>query len=156
MRAPFGGMFFASLILLVGCTPSSSGACGTPSANSLCETVTWPRVAIAFGDAPAAGFSYVFRADDGFTSAERAPCPGGYGESQALRCDIGFYANPNERVVTVTISDADGGSVLLSRAIPLTAFNYCGNGIAQVVATISDAGGLDLSNVQYVNACGSP
>jgi hypothetical protein len=149
-------MFFVALILLVGCTPSSSGACGTPNENSRCETVTWPRIAIAFGDTTAAGFSYVFHADDGFMSAERGPCPSGYGESSTLHCDIAFYASPNERGVTVEISDAEGGPVLFSRAIPLTAFNYCGNGIAQVIATTSDAGGPDLSSVKYVNACGSP
>ena len=130
--------------------------CGTSSANSMCESVTWPRIAVAFGDSSAATFSYVFDADDGFASSDRNPCPSGYGESTALHCDIAFFANPNERAVSLSIAGADGGAVLLARDISLMPFSNCGVGIAQVVATTTDAGMPELSAVQYVTACGMP
>jgi hypothetical protein len=36
----------------------------------------------------------------------------------------------------------------------LRSFNYCGDGIAQLVATTRDAGMPELSVVQHLNACG--
>jgi hypothetical protein len=119
--------------------------------------VTWPRLSVAFGDHAAAAFRYSFHADDGIASSDPGPCPGpGYGGSLAIHCDDGFYGNSQERVVTLQVSNADGGQILLSRDIPLTPFNYCGNGIAQVVATTGDAGMPELSAAQYLNACGTP
>lgn len=139
-------------------TSGDEGAstCGSSNASSRCESVTWPRLVVAFGDSYAASFSYVFQADDGLTFSDRNMCPGGYGESTALHCDDAFYGNPNEKLITLRVSKGDAGPILLSRDIPLTPFNYCGNGIAEVVATTSDAGMPELSAVQYVDACSLP
>jgi hypothetical protein len=133
---------------------NDAAACGTSSANSLCQSVTWPRVAVAFGDPASANLSYTFTANDGVTSGG-GPCPSGYGESTALHCDIGFYGNPSETVVTVQVGSDEAGPPALSRSITLDPFNSCGNGIAQIVSTVNDAGVPELSAVQYINACGS-
>jgi hypothetical protein len=60
---------------------------------------------------------------------------------------MGFYGDPAEREIDVTIGTA-------SLKVPLRPFNYCGDGIAQVVVTSPDAGGPLFAPVTYVNACG--
>ncbi len=134
---------------------SDADACGLPTASSQCESVTWPRIAIAFGDSMAANLSFTFTANDGFVSREKSPCPMGYGESTSLHCDVGFYANPAETEVTVQVVDEDSGTVEASSQVQLMPFNRCGAGIAQLIATIGDAGTPELGPVQYVSACGS-
>jgi hypothetical protein len=146
------------LAVAASCSPPSTAtppsACGTPNASSKCESVTWPRISITFGDADARNLTYSFRTNDGMTFSDRNSCWAGYGESTNLHCDLAFYAGTTDTVVTVQISRGDGGAPLLSRDIPLTPFNYCGKGIAQVVVTIGDAGLPAVSEVQYLDACG--
>jgi hypothetical protein len=145
----------AVLFTLLACQGrDTSESCGTPSAPSHCESTTWPRLVIAFGDPSAAAFAYSVHDDSGAVFSQRNECPGG---STTLRCDIGFYSNPVVKpVMTLRIADGDGGAVLVSRDIALTPFNYCGNGVAQVVVVAGDAGLPQVSDVQYVDACGSP
>ena len=127
-------------------------ACGTPSANSRCETTTWPRLVIAFADPSAAAFGYSLRDGTGSLQSERNQCPSG----SSLDCDLGFYGYPSEKLdVTILVTVDDGGTVLTTRDVLLKPFNYCGVGVAQVVASTDDAGMPQLSAVDYANACGS-
>lgn len=129
-------------------------ACGTPTAKSQCNTVVWPRIAIVFGDRGAAGLSYLFRSDDGTTSRGEGPCDGLRSASSGFHCDMPYYAGTTARVVTVDVS-LPGGAVVLSREITLMPFNYCGNGIAQVIASTGDGGMPSFGDVTYVTACGA-
>ena len=65
-----------------------------------------------------------------------------------------YYAGTTARVVTVDVS-LPGGAVVLSREITLMPFNYCGNGIAQVIASTGDGGMPSFGDVTYVTACGA-
>jgi hypothetical protein len=130
----------------------ATSACGTPNASTACESTTWPRLVIAFADPAAASFAYSFRDGSGAVSSERNECPSG----SSLRCDLGFYGDPSESLdVTILVGPADGGPALSSDDVRLEPFNYCGNGVAQVYASTDDAGMPTLSEVQYVDACGS-
>ena len=142
----------ASCLGCLSCRAGAGDQCGTANASSHCKSTTWPRVVIGFGDPSAAEFSYEFQFDDGFNTSVRNECPSG--GSTDLRCDLAVYGDPAETVATIHVSQSEGGAVLLSRVVQLRPFNYCGDGIAQLIATTGDAGTPELSAVQYVTACG--
>jgi hypothetical protein len=113
--------------------------------------VTWPRLAIAFGDEGAAKIAYTFVRSDGRRStSEDASCLRGYGESPNLHCDLGVFATAAETSITITAESASPSSVIVS----LAPFNYCGDQIAQVVVTTSEGGKVEFGQVVYVDACG--
>ncbi len=56
---------------LLDASAYSTSTCGT----SACEQRVWPRLLIGFGDAYAAGLTYIVTADDGFTDTSRAGVP---------------------------------------------------------------------------------
>lgn len=132
---------------------TSSELCGTANAATKCESVTWPRLIVSFGDEGARALTYAVTTDDGLTFSDQySPCPGGYGESTAFVCDLGYYAGTNEKTFTLHVSRADSGPALLSRDIPLTSFNYCGRGVAYVVVTTA-ADTAVISDVRYISVC---
>lgn len=138
---------------------SAAGECGTPEARTKCESVTWPRLIVAFGDEGARALEYSVTTDDGLRfDDEYLPCPSGYGESSGFRCDLGYYGSAKQMRFTLHIAAEKDGSLLISREIPLTEFNYCGRGVAYVIVTTSDAGRADppaLSEVRYISVCES-
>jgi hypothetical protein len=147
----------AALGTLASCGGSQMNANGDNCGESFCESMTWPRIAVVFGDSAAASLSYFFTASDIGTMAGNG-CPGDgpgqLGESSTFRCDTSFFGNPNETSVVVRVMASDAGPTLASRAVPLTSFNYCGAGVAEVVVTVSDAGAVEIGAPTYADSCG--
>jgi hypothetical protein len=150
------------ITLVMSCRPGASAAddaslntkCGTAEAATRCQSVRWPRLAVAFGSPEAASLSYAFVVDGKAFDVHREACRGGYGESSAVHCDIGFEGLPAQHSEgRLDVGAPDGGPVLLSIDISLQAFNYCGNGMAQIVVSASDGGAPIASAITYLDAC---
>lgn len=133
---------------------AATAACGTPEAPTRCESATWPRVVVALGSGAARSMSLLWRSQDGRVEQERTPCPAGLGESSALHCDVSWYGVPGVTEVTLEAYVGDGGAALASLVVPLQPFNYCGVGIAQVLARSDADAGVALELAGYVDACG--
>ena len=147
----------APILACGGGEPSGTGtpgtACPSERAATECERVTWPRLTIAFGDAGAKALFYAFVVD-GQIVRQSARCVDGHGASSSFHCDLPFFAYPAMTpLVRLEVAASEGGPVLLSREIPLKPFNYCGNGVAQMVVSAGDAGLPTASDVTYLDIC---
>lgn len=136
--------------------PTGSGtqaACPTERAATECERVTWPRLVVAFGDSGARALSYAFVVD-GALVRQSAMCIDGHGASSSLHCDLPFFSYPAMTpLIRLEVAATEGGPILLSRDIALKPFNYCGNGVAQIVVSMADAGVPTAGEVTYIDIC---
>ncbi|MEO8798188.1 MAG: hypothetical protein ABI551_09905 [Polyangiaceae bacterium] len=130
----------------------SDASCGTPGASSRCTSIVWPRLVVSFGDPIAASWSYSEQQADGTFGPN--PCPQGYGESDALHCDLGFFGYPGLTEMTLQVATEEGGPAVATKKLELTPFNYCGDDIEHVVVSASDGGVPVIADPTIVSACG--
>jgi len=154
-------IWVALTAIVISCSATDHGGddtrCGTAEAATRCQSSLWPRLAVAFGDIGAASLSYAFVVDGKAVNLQLAACRGEVGESSAVHCDVGFDAYPAQRPQgRLEVGGADGGPVQLSVDIALQPFNYCGNGMAQIVISTGDGGMPTASAVTYLDACPKP
>lgn len=134
---------------------SGPESCGTSGARSKCESVVWPRLVLSFGDEGARALVYSVTTDDGMQFDGPSPCPAGYGESEAFRCDIGYFGNAEQKVFTLRVAKDATSAAIIVKEIELTEFNYCGRGVAHVIVTTNEAAMPSVSDVRYISVCES-
>jgi len=113
---------------------------------------------VAFGDVEAASLDYAFVVDGRVFPLLPNACVGGPGggldESSAVHCNLGFEGAPAQsQNGRLEVRLGEAGTAALSVDIAFHAFNYCGDGMAQIVVSAGDAGLPTATAVTYVDAC---